>query len=83
MDKGKQRDVMFQPQMASGSSQGELAELKKRIRKVWGNLSDVEIEHCEDQRENFLRAVEKKYGIPLEKAEKTLRDIERQCGIAA
>ncbi len=63
--------------------QGDMNKLKSKVRQVWGKLSDDEIEHCEDQRDRLLRAVEQQYGIPREKADKTLRDIERQCSKAA
>ena len=72
------------PQFRIHSFQGDVDELKKKIRQQWGSLlNDEEIEHCTDQRERFLDAVKEKYGLPKEKAEKMLRDMEQQCRDAA
>jgi uncharacterized protein YjbJ (UPF0337 family) len=84
MGKEQTQDNVFQSnRFQSNTFQGDMEELKGKVRQLWGKLSDDEIEHCEDQRDRLLKAVEQQYGIPREKADKTLRDIERQCGKAA
>lgn len=84
MNREQAQDNGFQStQFQSSSFQGDIDELRNKVRQLWGQLSDDEIEHCEDQRDRFLNAVQKKYGIQKEKVDKTLREIERQCGEAA
>lgn len=78
-----QGDAFQSDRFQSNPFQGDIGELKSKVRRLWGKLSDDEIEHCEDQRDQFLRSVEQQYGIPQEKADKMLRDIERQCSKAA
>lgn len=68
---------------SKGNYQGDFEKLKSKIRETWPNLNDNEVEHCEDNREEFLSTVQKKCGVAREEANKALRDMERQFQNAA
>ncbi|HEU5046313.1 MAG TPA: CsbD family protein [Rickettsiales bacterium] len=63
--------------------EGKWEQFKGEIKKTWGKLTDDEIAYYNGNRQKFLGAVQEKYGVAKEAAEKSLAELETNCGCAA
>jgi hypothetical protein len=53
-------------------------QMKHTIRHVWHQLTDEEIEACEERRDVFFLAVRKKHGLKRAQAEIMLNEIKQR-----
>jgi uncharacterized protein YjbJ (UPF0337 family) len=56
--------------------EGKWKQLKGRARKQWGKLTDDELDQIEGDRERLTGAVQERYGIGREEAERQVRDFQ-------
>jgi hypothetical protein len=54
------------------------SRLKGHIRSEWSDLSEVEIDHVEKNRDRFYQSVGSKYGLKPSEIERRLREWLRQ-----
>jgi uncharacterized protein YjbJ (UPF0337 family) len=57
--------------------QGNWKELKGKVREQWGKLTDDDFATMAGQRDQLVGAVQKRYGIAKEEAERQVHDFER------
>ncbi|MFO0788261.1 MAG: CsbD family protein [Pirellulales bacterium] len=51
-------------------------QIRGKIREKWGELTDDDLDRIEGQRDQLLGAVEKKYGLARDEAERQVRSFE-------
>jgi uncharacterized protein YjbJ (UPF0337 family) len=59
---------------------GSWSQFKGKIKETWGNLTDDDLDRVAGKRDQLLGAIQKRYGIAKEEAERQIRDFERTCG---
>jgi hypothetical protein len=57
--------------------------IKNTIKHIWHQLTDDEIDACEERRDVFFLAVRKKHGLERAQAELILNDLKRSLREAA
>jgi uncharacterized protein YjbJ (UPF0337 family) len=55
---------------------GNWKELKGKVRETWGKLTDDDFDRIGGRREQLIGAVQKRYGIAKEEAEKQVKQFE-------
>jgi uncharacterized protein YjbJ (UPF0337 family) len=55
---------------------GQWKQVRGKIQKRWGDLTDDDLDRIEGQRDQLLGAVQKRYGIARDEAEKQVRSFE-------
>ena len=50
-----------------------------KIKDQWGKLTDDDLDQIEGRRDQLIGAVQKRYGVAKEEAEKQLGDFESGC----
>jgi uncharacterized protein YjbJ (UPF0337 family) len=58
---------------------GEWKQLRGKIKEQWGQLTDDDLDRIEGKRDQLIGAVQKRYGVAKEEAEKQLHDFENSC----
>lgn len=56
--------------------QGDWKQFRGKVREQWGDLTDDELDRIEGRRDQLLGAVQKRYGIAREEAERQVRSFE-------
>ena len=56
---------------------GDWKQFSGRIREKWGKLTDDDFSQIGGQRDQLLGAIQKRYGLAKEEAERQLSDFER------
>jgi uncharacterized protein YjbJ (UPF0337 family) len=59
---------------------GEWKQFRGKVKEQWGKLTDDDLDRIEGKRDQLVGAVQKRYGVAKEEAEKQLRDFESDCG---
>ena len=55
---------------------GDWKQFRGKIKEQWGNLTDDDLDRIEGKRDQLLGAVQKRYGVARDVAEKQLKDFE-------
>jgi len=55
---------------------GDWKQFRGKIKEQWGNLTDDDLDRIEGKRDQLLGAVQKRYGVAREDAEKQLKEFE-------
>jgi uncharacterized protein YjbJ (UPF0337 family) len=55
---------------------GQWKQFRGKVKEQWGDLTDDDLDRIEGKRDQLLGAVQKRYGIAKEEAEKQLRRFE-------
>ena len=58
---------------------GEWKQFRGKIKEQWGKLTDDDLDRIEGKRDQLVGAVQKRYGVAKEEAEKQLHDFETHC----
>jgi len=56
--------------------EGNWKQIKGKARETWGKLTDDDFDRIAGQREQLIGAVQKRYGIAKEEAEKQVQAFE-------
>ena len=67
---------------ANTSSQTQSQKLNAEIKKTWGKLTDEEIGFQASMPDKFYEAVNSKYSIKRDEAEKTVKKLDSECAAA-
>ena len=59
--------------------QGDWSFLKGKIKEKWGKLTDDDLTKISGKKDQLLGAIQKKYGIAKDIAEKQLAEWEKSC----
>jgi uncharacterized protein YjbJ (UPF0337 family) len=65
--------------MKTDQLKGNWKQIKGQIKQKWGELTDDDLTRIDGKREELLGAIQKKYGVAKEEAEKQVRDFEGSC----
>ncbi len=52
--------------------------VKSRIRRSWGRLTDADLESARGRREEIVGRIQRRYGMPRERAERAVDTLIRQ-----
>ncbi len=55
---------------------GDWKQFRGKVREQWGELTDDELTRIEGRRDQLLGAVQKRYGITRDEAERQIRSFE-------
>ena len=55
---------------------GQWKQFRGQIKEQWGKLTDDDLDRIEGKRDQLLGAVQKRYGVARDVAEKQLKDFE-------
>jgi uncharacterized protein YjbJ (UPF0337 family) len=55
---------------------GQWKQIRGRVKEQWGKLTDDDLDRIEGKRDQLLGAVQKRYGIARDEAEKQLTAFE-------
>lgn len=58
---------------------GDWKQFRGKIKEQWGDLTDDDLDRIEGKRDQLLGAVQKRYGVAREVAEKQLKEFESSC----
>lgn len=65
--------------MNSDTIQGDWRQFKGKLREMWGDLTDSELDRVEGKREALIGLIQKKYGLAREEVERKMSD----CGCSS
>jgi uncharacterized protein YjbJ (UPF0337 family) len=60
---------------------GKWNELKGKVQEQWGDLTDDDLDRAEGKRDQLIGAIQQRYGIAKEKAEKQVESWEQRHGL--
>ena len=60
--------------------QGEWRTIRGKVKQRWGELTDDDLDRIEGKRDQLLGAVQKRYGVARQDAERQLVDFEVGLG---
>lgn len=66
--------------MEKVQTKGNANVLSAKIKETWNLLTDEDISHYHDRREQFYDKLKEKYGLSKEAAEIKVSAIEKSCG---
>jgi uncharacterized protein YjbJ (UPF0337 family) len=55
---------------------GQWKQIRGRVREQWGDLTDDDLDRIEGKRDQLVGAVQKRYGIARDEADKQVRHFE-------
>jgi uncharacterized protein YjbJ (UPF0337 family) len=58
---------------------GQWKQFRGKVKEQWGKLTDDDLDRIEGKRDQLLGAVQQRYGVAREEAEKQLREFESNC----
>jgi uncharacterized protein YjbJ (UPF0337 family) len=58
---------------------GEWKQFKGKVKEQWGKLTDDDLNRIEGRRDQLAGAIEKRYGIEKDEAEKQVMAFEQNC----
>jgi len=64
--------------MEADTLKGQWKQLKGKIKEKWGKLTDDDLTEVEGRRDYLIGRIQERYGLAKDKAEKEVRDFERQ-----
>ncbi len=56
--------------------EGNWKQMSGKVREQWGRLTDDELTKIAGQRDQLVGAIQKRYGVAVEEAEKQVRAFE-------
>jgi uncharacterized protein YjbJ (UPF0337 family) len=59
---------------------GQWKQFRGKAKENWGKLTDDDLDRIEGKRDQLLGAVEQRYGIARDEAEKQVRNFETALG---
>jgi uncharacterized protein YjbJ (UPF0337 family) len=59
---------------------GQWKQFRGKVKENWGKLTDDDLDRIEGKRDQLLGAVEQRYGIARDEAEKQVRNFETALG---
>jgi uncharacterized protein YjbJ (UPF0337 family) len=59
---------------------GDWKQFKGKVKEQWGKLTDDDLNRIEGKREQLAGAIEKRYGIEKDEADRQVTAFEKQCG---
>lgn len=57
--------------------------LKSKIKEKWSKLTDEDISEINGRKDQLLNKLQKKYGLPKERAEQEIANWEASCGCSS
>lgn len=60
--------------------EGSWNQFKGQVKERWGKLTDDDLDVAAGKRDQIAGAIQKRYGMAREEAEKQIADFERKCG---
>jgi uncharacterized protein YjbJ (UPF0337 family) len=61
-------------------AKGQWKEFRGQVKEQWGKLTDDDLDQIEGKRDQLLGAVQKRYGIAKDEAERQVGKFESSCG---
>ena len=55
---------------------GQWKQFRGKVKEQWGQLTDDDLDRIEGKRDQLLGAVQKRYGVARDEAERQVRDFE-------
>ena len=59
---------------------GDWKQFKGKVKEQWGKLTDDELNQIAGKRDQLTGAIQKRYGIAKDEAEKQIKAFESKCG---
>jgi uncharacterized protein YjbJ (UPF0337 family) len=59
---------------------GDWKQFQGKVKEQWGKLTDDDLNRIEGRREQLAGAIQKRYGIEKDEAEKQVMAFEQNCG---
>jgi uncharacterized protein YjbJ (UPF0337 family) len=59
---------------------GDWKQFQGKVKEQWGKLTDDDLGRIEGRREQLTGAIQKRYGIEKDEAEKQVSAFEKECG---
>jgi len=59
-------------------AKGNWTQFKGKVKQQWGKLTDDDLDRIEGQRDQLLGAVQTRYGIARDEAERQLKEFENR-----
>ena len=56
---------------------GQWKQFRGQVKEQWGKLTDDDLDQIEGKRDQLLGAVQKRYGVARDEAEKQVSNFER------
>lgn len=60
--------------------EGGWKQFKGKVKERWGELTDDDLDVAAGKRDQVVGAIQRRYGVARDEAEKQLTDFERKCG---
>lgn len=70
-------------QKQNQNTQENSEKLHRKIKETWSGLSDSDVKLYDENREEFFAKLKEKNNISKEDAQKTLQQLEKDCGCAS
>jgi uncharacterized protein YjbJ (UPF0337 family) len=61
------------------TAKGDWTTFKGKVKEQWGRLTDDELNKIEGRREQLAGAIQKRYGIAKDEAERQVQSFEKSC----
>jgi uncharacterized protein YjbJ (UPF0337 family) len=58
---------------------GEWKQVRGKVKEQWGKLTDDDLQRIEGKRDQLVGAVQKRYGIAKDEAERQVKKFETTC----
>jgi uncharacterized protein YjbJ (UPF0337 family) len=62
--------------------QGKWKQYKGQVKETWGDLTDDDLTEVEGKRDRLVGAIQERYGVARDEAERQVQDFESACGCA-
>lgn len=59
---------------------GQWKETRGKIKEKWGDLTDDDLDRIEGKRDQLVGALQKRYGVARNDAERQVQEFESSCG---
>jgi uncharacterized protein YjbJ (UPF0337 family) len=60
--------------------EGSWNQFKGQVKERWGKLTDDDLDVAAGKRDQIAGAIQKRYGMARDEAEKQIADFEKKCG---
>jgi uncharacterized protein YjbJ (UPF0337 family) len=67
-----------EPNMNSDTLSGNWKQLRGKVKEQWGKLTDDDLEVASGRRDQIVGAIQKRYGLAKDEAERQLKEFEDQ-----
>ena len=61
-------------------AKGQWKQFRGQVKEQWGKLTDDDLDQIEGKRDQLVGAVQKRYGIARDEADKQISKFENSCG---